>query len=71
MKQDNKLIDLTLWIHNWPISGLSVGVKEYDETDEDVIFLPLSQIELEVASPYRGVATITMPEWLAREKELI
>jgi hypothetical protein len=37
--------------------------------NEDAVWLPLSQIEIEPLS--KGTAEITMPEWLAADKGLI
>jgi len=43
---------------------------EIDDDDREIwIWLPVSQIEVEHGS--RGMATVTMPEWLAMKKELI
>jgi hypothetical protein len=38
--------------------------------DKDAVWLPRSQIEIEPASK-AGYITVTMPEWLAKEKGLI
>lgn len=37
---------------------------------EDAAWLPLSQIEIEETG-FKGVFTVTLPEWLALEKGLI
>jgi hypothetical protein len=47
----------------------SILVKEFPDS-EDAFTLPLSQIEyVEAKKP--GYVEVTMPEWLAQEKELI
>jgi hypothetical protein len=43
------------------------AIRVYDGTIE--CWLPLSQIEYEVNRD--GTYTVTLPEWLAKEKELI
>jgi hypothetical protein len=61
------LYDITLvFIKKLPASIL---VKEFPES-EDTIVLPLSQIEY-VDAKKQGYVEVTMPEWLALEKELI
>lgn len=54
-----------------------IKVRELDksivfkETEgDDSLVLPKSQIELEPTKK-EGIFTVTMPEWLAKEKELI
>ena len=47
----------------------SLMVKEFPDSEEP-IFLPLSQIEY-VEAKKEGYVEVTMPEWLAQEKELI
>jgi hypothetical protein len=46
----------------------AVCVREYAGAPE--VWLPKSQIEISRDDPRRGVCTVTMPEWLAIEKEL-
>lgn len=61
------LYDVTLvFIKKLPASIL---VKELPDS-EDAFTLPLSQIEY-VESKKQGYVEVTMPEWLAQEKELI
>lgn len=61
------LYDITLvFIKKLPASIL---VKEFPDS-EDSFTLPLSQIEY-VEAKKAGYVEVTMPEWLAQEKELI
>jgi len=40
--------------------------------DKDkAVWLPFSQIEIEPNDAFPGIETVTLPEWLAQEKELI
>lgn len=65
----NGLYDVTLVFIRVNPSGASILVKEFPNS-EDVFSLPLSQIEY-VESKKQGYVEVTMPEWLAQEKELI
>ncbi len=65
MKSD--LIDVQVQIHHKTEKAILVS----DDGDrEKAKWLPLSQIEVE-ESAKANIATVTMPEWLAREKGLI
>ena len=64
MKSD--LVDLTVELVHETSGAALVGL---DENAEE-IWLPKSQIEIRRDDPIPGVATITMPEWLAVEKGL-
>ena len=41
------------------------------EDEENPVWLPKSEIEVQQDTPRPGVATVTMSEWLAQEKGLI
>lgn len=64
MKSD--LVDLTVQIHMTTERAILVSD---DGDDEKAVWLPLSQIEVERQSG--GFATVTVPEWLAKNKGLI
>lgn len=65
----SNLIDVTLICVREAPSGKAWGFKE-TEDDEDLVWLPKSEIEMEPTKK-EGIFTVTMPEWLAHEKELI
>lgn len=72
MKADRSdLVDIEVFVKVWPKPYLSVGILLDEDDDSRPIFLPLSQIEIDKDPPYRGVATVTLPEWLAIDKGLI
>ena len=60
------LLDMTLHLH----FKTDKSIKVSDDGDEDnAVWLPLSQIELE---PKGGaLVEVTLPEWLAIEKGLV
>jgi hypothetical protein len=63
-----QLIDIKVIIKIRTAKAVMVSETEGDEKG---IWLPLSQIEIEMDGPTSPYATITMPEWLALEKDLI
>ena len=64
MKSD--LIDIVLNLHAQTERAVLVS----DDGDkENAVWLPLSQCEVTTLKP--GIVEIAMPEWLARDKELI
>lgn len=65
MKSD--LIDLTMQLH--AETAFAVLVSDDGEND-NAVWLPKSQIEIDMAED-RGIATVTLPEWLAKDKGLI
>lgn len=60
------LIDVTVQVH--AMTDRAVRVSD-DGDDKNAVWLPLSQVE--VLKRPRGIALITLPEWLAFEKGLI
>ena len=60
-----ELVDIDVQVHHQTDRAILVS-----EEGEEKIWLPLSQIEV-VISVDGFTATVTMPEWLALEKELI
>ena len=46
------------------------AVRATDGTPDEAVWLPKSQIEIEPSATL-GLHEITLPEWLAKEKELI
>ena len=65
MKSD--LIDLSVQVHRRTERAVLVS----DDGDErEAVWLPLSQIEID-GPDRKGIATITMPEWLAKDKGMI
>lgn len=64
MKPD--LVDLKLEV----LSETPKAVRVINLKD-DSVWLPKSEIEIEYAQRRPGPATITMPAWLARERELV
>jgi hypothetical protein len=64
---DRKLCDIQGYIHIE--TEKAILFSEHDDIDE-AAWLPKSQIEIEKTE--RGaIVNITMPEWLAKDKELI
>lgn len=61
----SNLHDFTLYVHHETPAALRVS--ETGE-DRDAFWLPKSQIEYEEKGA--SYVLVTMPEWLAREKEL-
>lgn len=62
-----ELVDVTVKVHH--STDKAILVSDTDDKDAKKVWLPYSQIEVEMKS--EGIAEITMPEWLAMEKELI
>lgn len=61
----SNIIDLDLHLHHETAKAILVS----DTGDkDDAVWLPLSQIEIESES---GFISVSLPEWLAREKGLI
>jgi len=46
------------------------AVLVHTGNNKESVWLPLSQIEIQ-HSAFEGIETITLPEWLALEKDLI
>jgi hypothetical protein len=65
----SNLVDVVLIRIREAPSGLAWGFKETYE-QEGLIWLPKSEIEME-PSKKADVFTVTMPQWLAEEKELV
>jgi hypothetical protein len=60
------LIDLSVQLHHETDKAILVS----DDGDKDkAVWLPFSQIEIERCKG--GIATVTLPEWLATEKGLV
>lgn len=60
------LIALTMKLHAESAKAILVS----DDGDKDhAVWIPLSQCEFE--RKQRGLVVVTMPEWLAIEKELV
>jgi hypothetical protein len=60
------LVDVTMQLHHETPKAILVS----DDGDRDkAIWIPLSQCEIEHKP--KGIVIVTMPEWLALEKELI
>lgn len=64
MKSD--LIDVTVHVHHQTERAVLVSD---DGEERGAVWLPLSQIEIEMMKP--PIAEVTMPQWLARDKGLI
>lgn len=60
------LVDITVQLH--AMTNRAVRVSD-DGDDKKAVWLPLSQVEV-VKQP-RGIAVVTLPEWLALQKGLI
>jgi hypothetical protein len=60
-----RLIDLTLVEKRRTADAILVTDAERS------VWLPLSQIEINEAHPKTNVIEITLPEWLAKKRELI
>jgi hypothetical protein len=63
----SNLIDLTLELRR--DNALSIAVVDPAKPGAKWVFLPKSQIEFEVVG--KGVVLVTLPTWLAADKELI
>ena len=65
----SNLIDVSVIFVHQTEKGLAI---KQDEEEDKVIWLPLSQIEIDPPDPKRGNGiTVTMEEWLAKDKQLI
>lgn len=64
------LVDLLLFEHHR--TGAAVLVSDTG-MEKDAIWLPLSQVEIEATPSHSGgrEVTVTMPQWLAEQKELV
>jgi hypothetical protein len=63
---DNKLCDIQGYIH---VETEKAVLFSENDAKEEAVWLPKSQIEIEKV---RGsIVEVTMPEWLAKDKELI
>jgi hypothetical protein len=60
------LIDVTLQLHHETAKAILVSE---DGDRDNAKWLPLSQVEIERKE--RGIVIVTMPEWLAMDKDLI
>lgn len=70
MSSRSDLVDLTMAIH----AETDLAILASDDGDKaNAKWLPKSQIEIEKLHAVRGnnEAVITMPAWLAQDKELI
>lgn len=63
--QKSDLVDLTLMIKHQTDKAILV----YNDLKDADIWLPKSQVEVEAIDGRHSV--VTMPEWLAKDKELI
>lgn len=66
MRKPNKLVDLSLHIHHETEKAILISLNG---NREKATWLPKSQIEYE--EDRHGGVEVTIPEWLAKEKELI
>jgi hypothetical protein len=63
-------IDISVVLHADPTSALAILVS--DDGDEDnAVWLPRSQIEYDEKARKGDVITVTLHEWLAKDKGLI
>jgi hypothetical protein len=64
-----QLVDLKLFVCRDVDTDLAILVR----LDEDAkkVWLPRSEIEVEYERGSMNIATVTMPVWLAEEKELV
>jgi len=72
--KNHDLVDISCLLKFYPNSGKSVAVLEAPE--KEIIFLPLSQVEVEETGRYDDeshlqIVIVTMPQWLAEEKGLV
>lgn len=71
MSGRNELVDLALYVHHETDAAYRVSD---DGKDANAVWLPKSQIELVPdgqPKPGAYTAVVTMPVWLAQDKELI
>jgi hypothetical protein len=72
MKKHHDLVDVSVLMKFLPKSGKSIAIT--NGIDEEVIFLPLSEIEYVETGRWEDgyqVINVTMPQWLAEEKGLV
>jgi hypothetical protein len=70
--KNHDLIDISMMLKFYPNSGKSVAVT--NGISKEIIFLPLSQVEVFETGRFEDglqIVTVTMPQWLAEEKELV
>lgn len=63
----SNLVDLLLRLENETVRAL--GVSRMDVANSPIQWLPKSQIEFQITSPF--AVQVTLPRWLAREKGLV
>lgn len=63
-----ELIDLTVALH--AETAKAVLVSE-DGKKERAVWIPKSQCEVEPHERHQAIVTLTMPEWMAKDKGLI
>lgn len=63
-----ELIDLTVSLHAETAKAILVSD---DGTKERAVWIPKSQCEVEPHERYAAIVTVTMPEWMAKDKGLI
>lgn len=68
MSHRSDLVDLTLSIH--AETALAILVSD-DGVEKNAVWVPKSQVEIERLKPHGNEAIVTMPTWLAHDKELI
>lgn len=61
----SELVDVELML-----MGETAQAIRVEDADENTVWLPKSQIEIE-RRPNDRVITVTMPQWLAEEKGLV
>jgi hypothetical protein len=72
MSKHHDLVDVSLLMKFLPKSGKSIAVT--DGIKEEVIFLPLSEIEYVETGKWEGgyqLISVCMPQWLAEEKGFV
>lgn len=62
------LVDLTLHLHHE--TSLAYRVSD-DGEDKGAVWLPKSQVEVEMLGPRGNEGIFTLPQWLAQDKGLI
>lgn len=64
------LVDLLLFEHHRTVAAVLVSDTGLEK---DAVWLPLSQVEIEPSPSHAQgrEVTVTLPQWLAQEKELI
>jgi hypothetical protein len=70
--KNHDLVEVSCILKFYPNSGKSVAVT--DGINKEVIFLPLSQVEVFETDRFEDgyqLIIVTMPQWLAEEKGLV